>query len=801
MGNFTYDDIAKFFEGRNPMQHIVAIECNTGDDKASIIYKNAEGEKRIKIVDFFPFIWCKEEAFNKLFGGNEAERTRRMKYAGITYKRLRTYNDDKVVPERLRKGYNILVESTKPMSFGEFQRFFKSGGIDIYAKNNGCLRAGSPVEQLMVRDGYRFFKGYNDYDDLVRLTYDLETTGLDPKDNYIDQIGICTNKGFRTIIAVDGFPGSEVRRRSELEAIRKFWDIIRFIKPDVITGHNIKGFDFPFIFCRTEEDGSSTRELTPTYHDTPARAARPSILKLGGEIEEFFDVKIWGHSVTDSLHAVRRMQAMDSSMKKADLKYSAKYLGIAQTNRVYMKNGQNIGKIWADTDHVYAINENNGEWYVISDTNPIKPGFKEVSGRYVIERYLEGDLYEGDRVEKAVNDTNFQITKIIPTSFGKACTMGTAGLWKLIMMEWSFIYGLGIPDFGPKQDFVGGLSRLVETGYVYNVIKLDYNSLYPSIILSYFIKTINDISGGMTFMLDYVLTQREVFKGLKKKEGKEVDERENLLKSMDAIKDLAEVERVMKEKGVHQALALLYDKKQMQLKVLGNSYFGSFGAQYLFNWGDTECACETTCIGRMSLRLMISWFQKRGYLPIVGDSFTGDTPVFIRYNKTGNIAIVPISRLINTDKIEIDGLGREYDYSPKDFLVLCRSGWVPVQYIYRHKTTKDIYEIRDEEKGMLIEVTEDHSLFNDRQEKISPKDIKKDTQLEWNRTEIYKSFNKNHNLVSLMRCDKVHIEEGILNADILTKMKWVHLYGNIDWSKISKTEQAKADYIKKCIGG
>ena len=74
------------------------------------------------------------------------------------------------------------------------------------------------------------------------------------------------------------------------------------------------------------------------------------------------------------------------------------------------------------------------------------------------------------------------------------------------------------------------------------------------------------------------------------------------------------------------------DKKQLPLKILANSFFGSYGAPNIFPYGDVIAAEKTTCIGRMSLRLMIYHFSGLGYQPIVGDSFTPDTPLFIKYD-------------------------------------------------------------------------------------------------------------------------------------------------------------------------
>jgi hypothetical protein len=50
-------------------------------------------------------------------------------------------------------------------------------------------------------------------------------------------------------------------------------------------------------------------------------------------------------------------------------------------------------------------------------------------------------------------------------------------------------------------------------------------------------------------------------------------------------------------------------------------------------------------------------------------------------------------------------------------------------YIYRHKTNKPLYEVSED--NMSVTVTEDHSLFNDKQEKIKPSEINEQTKLEY----------------------------------------------------------------------
>lgn len=361
--------------------------------------------------------------------------------------------------------------------------------------------------------------------------------------------------------------------------------------------------------------------------------------------------------------------------------------------------------------------------FVVYTRNYIADGYKLTTGRDIVERYLLDDIWECDKVESVCNTTNFLICKILPEPFQKCCTMGTAGQWKALLLAWCYENNLAVPSFNERKRFTGGLSRLLVTGYIKDVIKLDYNSLYPSIILTWAIEDAKDTSGVMLKMLNYVLTQREFYKKLKKEANAIVDElepkfmdgsisSEELVKYNDAKADFAKSDMI-----------------QCQMKVLGNSIFGSFGAPHLFPFGSTVCAERTTCTGRMALRLMISHFSKLGYKPLVGDSFTPDTPIFVKYDD-GLIDIKPIEEIISLNEIKIDALGREYDYSKKNFKVLCRSGWVEPSYIYRHKTDKEIYRVSDN-NGVLIDVTEDHSLLNDRKEKIKPSEINNNTQLEF----------------------------------------------------------------------
>lgn len=744
--------VKTFMEGHDPEERIVDITTSYRDPFVKVYYRDEDDNKCVSERPFYPFVWAKKEVCvkmkkfimdNNICGGSMAKM---MGKYGIFVKELSTKNNDGQVVESMESGYCFLFYATRPMSYSDFLKFFKEAGHPIYrdrkdgqeelAKNKTkYYLTATPEEQYLISTGKRYFKGYNDYDETLRMIFDLETTGLDTKNDKIEQIGVRFNrpvkyKGktftFERVFAVEG-ETEEERAASEMNAIRNFLLCIAIFKPDIITGHNSENFDWNMLIGACERLGSSMYELAKEYlNGEPIyKSQKENVLKLGGEVEKYRPTIVPHTVITDSLHAVRRAQAIDSNMKKADLKYATKYAKLVKKNRVYVP-GDKISTIWNDNEAHYAFNDEDGKWYEITDKKPLKDGYEVVTGRYVVERYLLDDLWECDKVELKYNATNFLICKILPLPYQKCTTMGTAGQWKALLMAWSYENGLAIPDAPNTGKFTGGLSRLLKVGYVDNVIKLDYNSLYPSIILTWGIEDEKDLMGTMLKFLEYVLTTREVSKGLKKKAGKVVEKYEKKLAKGQELtpEELAEYQNAQKDYSFN-------DGKQLQQKVLGNSFFGSYGSNIgsLFPWKSIVCAERTTCTGRQSLRLMISHFAKLGYEPIVGDSFTPDTPVFIKYNNNGWIDIKPISELINEQQIKVDEFGREYDYSKKDYKVLCRSGWVEPSYIYRHKTDKDIYEVTDGDAR--IEVTEDHSLFNSKQEKIKPSEINEDTELEY----------------------------------------------------------------------
>ena len=103
--------------------------------------------------------------------------------------------------------------------------------IVVFASDNKKTKihynflAINPTEQFLIQTGKRLFRGMDDYEEVHRLSFDLETAGLDPKQHRIFQIGIKDNRGFQHVLSIDGETRRELRER-ESEAIITYLKLI-----------------------------------------------------------------------------------------------------------------------------------------------------------------------------------------------------------------------------------------------------------------------------------------------------------------------------------------------------------------------------------------------------------------------------------------------------------------------------------------------------------------------------------------------------------------------------------------------
>ena len=709
--NIPMDVIESFLNGHDEEKYIVNLEY---DYDKNLIYKYKHLPDGTKIMESEPlraFLWMKDfgearEAIN-FYGNNSLTIKNAMKSYGITVHTLD--HKDNI---RLKEGYTHILTCTQ--GHNRLLHFFKNGGLyrGIYETKNNVrdhFLILSPVEQFLIGTGKRLFKGYEEYDELDKYVFDLETTGLDPNSSRIFLIGCKNNKGFEELF--DCETEGETANISEATAIAKFFATIDYLKPAIIGGYNSANFDWNFLFRRCEILNVRITDFAKTLKEGELINRKDGMLKLGGEVEDYVQVNMHGYSIIDIIHSVRRAQAIDSDMKSASLKYVCKYNKVAKKNRVYIQ-GDKIGTYWKENKKLYFDNRtgdycetkptikkmefitrefvkenkdmvfvfgdndlkigyggqaaamrgemntigiptkkspdttdksyyNDGEFdlnkkkinyginlilrslregkTVVLPSNGIGTGlaklkekapktfnflqasliaveqyaesFLECDGKYIVKRYLMDDLWETLEVDNIYNQTSFMLAKIVPTTYQRVSTMGTAGLWKLLMLTWSYEHNLAVPRIDEKREFTGGLSRLLSVGFAKELRKMDFNSLYPAIQLANLVFPAVDVSGALRSMLKYFHSARFKAKGLAEKYKKSDPQ-----------------------------LSSKYKRKQLPLKIFINSMFGALGAPNAFPWAEMDVAEGITCRARQYLRLMVMFYKKKGYKPTVLDT-------------------------------------------------------------------------------------------------------------------------------------------------------------------------------------
>lgn len=573
--------IENFLNGADPEEFIVGVEYDYPTNKIYKIIQDPERGKIVKPDSFTPFLWVGDLVGLGFYNESRTEQKKAMVKHGILIEKLETGDN-----ERLENGLKYLVKSLK--SYTSLVSFFKEGGLDPWGeKTRQHFQILSPVEQFLVQTKKRLFKGIEDYGGVYRFVFDIETTGLDPETCKIILIGVKDNRGLQKTIPAFGEDG-------EKNCIEEFFEIIREQKPTIIGGYNSAFFDWPFILKRAEILGVDVNGLTQIFTKQGMKE-KEGMLKLANEIETYKQHIIWGFNIIDIAHAVRRAQAINSEIKSWGLKYITTYLEKEKENRVYVDGGK-ISKIYLDNESYY-VNPKTGGYKQIGDPGTEGllekyPGKFEIwPGRKIVEQYLDDDLYETMVVDDSFSQSTFLLSKLVPTTYERAATMGTATLWKLIMLAWSYENKLAIPSKDEKRAFTGGLSRLLNVGYAKNIVKFDYSSLYPSIQLVYDVFPDCDIMGVQKSMLKYFRNIRIKYKHLAGE-----------LKDSDPV------------------LSEMYDRKQLPIKIFINAYFGSLSAPHVFPWGEMDSGETITCIGRQCLRMMIMFFMKKGYKPLVMDT-------------------------------------------------------------------------------------------------------------------------------------------------------------------------------------
>lgn len=304
-----------------------------------------------------------------------------------------------------------------------------------------------PIAQFLKETGRTLFKGMK-FEDLYRLQFDIETltkrgfkfSNPHRLEDKIVVIALTDNRGWEHII--------HAKRKSEKELLQEFVYLIREKDPDVIEGHNIFGFDLPYILTRCEmmsvdmaigRDGS-----TPHPVDTRLSYAERS---LG-----YTPYEIAGRHIIDTLLLLQSYDTAKRSLENYSLKNAAKHFGFTKKERVYIQ-----------PDRI--------TWHWENEPDKLM-------------HYCLDDARETGILSDHLSPCVFLLTQMLPFNYSSVERLGTsAKIESLLLREYiRQKHSIPKPEIGTQT--LGGYTDIFHTGVLGPVVDVDVESLYPSIMLN-----------------------------------------------------------------------------------------------------------------------------------------------------------------------------------------------------------------------------------------------------------------------------------------------------------------------------
>jgi DNA polymerase I len=396
--------------GKDPTLHIVAVEPVNNHIR---LFIRDEAQLRTVEEPFRP--WLLSDMQMRLDGVHWQElkgelRGRRMlKYLAVC--------DDREAFENLRRA--LRDEHREIIAYGSFAR------------------------QYLMLSGKTLFKGMT-FADLHRVQIDIETSTLTPDQQgaQILMIALSDTRGYEALLDGD-----------EKQMLEQLIERIQALDPDVIEGHNLFGFDLPYLAARAQALGVP---LKLGRDGSELRFGSPRQCIIGANSRTFTPAFAHGRHLIDTYLSVQRFDIGRGDLESYGLKEVAQQLGIAAPDRIYLEREQ-IPDLWR--------------------TNP-----------ETVHRYCLQDVHETRRLAELTLPTEFYQCQMLPDTLQNLATIGTGEKANLLFLRAYLAEGYAVPAPQEAREYPGGYTEVRQVGLIPRIVKADVESLYPSVMLRYGIK-------------------------------------------------------------------------------------------------------------------------------------------------------------------------------------------------------------------------------------------------------------------------------------------------------------------------
>lgn len=436
----------------------------------------------------------------------------------------------------------------------KYARIFKNRGeffkykSYLKAKNEDFYAVGDAKEAIMLQRGYTYFKGM-EVKDVSILSFDLETTGIAHDENSKVLLISTTYRNAKGEIKKKLFAYDEYSSQGEM--LNAFCIYVCYLNPSCIIGHNIFGFDLPYLQYVADKE-NVTLDLGRNGSKLKFDNYESKFRKDGSQFYHYKKVHCYGRELIDTMFLSIKYDATERKFESYGLKSIIGQLKLEKPNRTFY-----------DASKIKSNYTNPKEWVLIKD-------------------YCIDDADDALTLFDLMIAPFFYMTQSIAKSFQSVIEGATGSQINSIMCRAYFQQKHSLPKADESSSYEGAISFGIPGRYE-NVFKVDAKSMYPSIILQYKIYDKDKDPNG------YFLEMVETF----------TNER---FKNKDLM-----------EKAKEPSIIEYYDGLQSSGKIFINSAYGTLGASgLLFN--SPKNAAKITTIGREIIKRAIHWATGNEYI-------------------------------------------------------------------------------------------------------------------------------------------------------------------------------------------
>lgn len=432
-------DITQFLYGKNPTQNVVSVEMTDGE---AILYCEKDGQVYESTLEAYHWL---------LYDKPYTPFMKRLK--GESY-------------------YNYGVKFRTEADWRRAQYEARENNWDIHCIYN-------TQEMMMIKEGVTYYKGMAPSDVSI-LSFDIETTALDPKEGICLMITNTFRKNGNIIRRT--FSYDQYKSQKDLVGDWAAW--VRDIDPSILCGHNIFNFDIPFLVqCAggTIDLGRGNRPLRIAKYKSQFR-------KDGSQSYDYNNCIVPGREVIDTFHLAIKYD-IGRNYPSYGLKPIIKFEGLEAADRQHY-----------DASQIRVNYTNPAEWAKI-------------------KKYAEHDADDALSLFDLMIPSFFYYCQSIPKTLQQIIN-GASGAQVDAFMKRSYLQqGYGLPVTSEVESYEGATSY-GNPGLYLGVRKVDVASLYPSIIRQYKIyDPIKDPQANFLRMVEIFTEERLKNKALAKETG------------------------------------------------------------------------------------------------------------------------------------------------------------------------------------------------------------------------------------------------------------------------------------------